>query len=209
MEFCCQCLHLKSVEDKRPKMHWMSTHPIIKENLETFLFSENKAPRMKMCPRRKNEPSGACCTRGQPNQLWKNKYVVNRVVNSETHVKAKGPIKQRYLAKKNPPKMHRIPHWWQKLTMLTPGVGSATTLLLLPYLVTSNTIESNVASWQSHLDYTSVHTGLSWRAPVRDGENASACLGGLCVCTGDYADCSDRNLGMVPADPLGADIKTL
>ena len=90
--------------------------------------------------------------------------------------------------------------------MLTPELGSA--VLLLPLLAVSSSIESNVASWQSHLEYSSVHTGLSWRAPARDGENATACLGG-CMCTGDYADCSDRNLVLVPDDPMGADIKTL
>jgi len=90
--------------------------------------------------------------------------------------------------------------------MLTPALGSA--ILLLPLLAVSSTIESNVASWQSHLEYSSVHTGLSWRAPARDGENATACLGG-CMCMGDYADCSDRNLVLVPDDPMGADIKTL
>jgi len=53
-----------------------------------------------------------------------------------------------------------------------------------------------------------VNTGLSWRTPSKDGENSTACLGG-CVCTGDFADCSDRNLDLVPDNPMGVDIKTL
>merc|ERR1712106_1127089 len=47
------------------------------------------------------------------------------------------------------------------------------------------------------------------RTPSKDGEeNSTECLGG-CVCTGEYADCSNRNLDTVPDDPMGVDIKTL
>ena len=90
--------------------------------------------------------------------------------------------------------------------MLTPILGSA--IVILQWLCVSSTIESNVASWQSHLEYSAVNTGLSWRTPSKDGENSTACLGG-CVCTGDFADCSDRNLDLVPDNPMGVDIKTL
>lgn len=89
--------------------------------------------------------------------------------------------------------------------MLTPLLGSA--IFILQWLCVISTIESNVASWQSHLEYSAVNTGLSWRTP-KDGENSTDCLGG-CVCTGDYADCSNRNLDTVPDDPMGVDIKTL
>jgi len=91
--------------------------------------------------------------------------------------------------------------------MLTPLLGSA--ILLSQWICVISTIESNVASWQSHLEYSGVDTGLSWRTPSKDGEeNSTVCMVD-CVCTGSHADCSNRNLDTVPDDPMGVDIKTL
>eukprot|EP00092_Neocalanus_flemingeri_P067756 GFUD01082743.1.p1 GENE.GFUD01082743.1~~GFUD01082743.1.p1 ORF type:complete len:212 (+),score=46.46 GFUD01082743.1:190-825(+) len=92
--------------------------------------------------------------------------------------------------------------------MLTPLLGSAA-IFFSQWLCVVSTIESNVASWQSHLEYSAIDTGLSWRTPSKDGkEDWAACLGG-CACTQEYADCSNRNMETVPDGPLAGDIKTL
>ena len=68
--------------------------------------------------------------------------------------------------------------------------------------------QNSTFTWQDHLQFGGVDTGIQWRTAGEDGNVSVPCLG-VCTCKDDLADCSNRGLEEVPDQESDIVIRTL